>query len=177
MRPWILALFAAVLLTAAPGLAKAQIAVSRTAGINPQLGVAIRGSTATTFSVSTSGAVTRTSGDAIRMTTGSVRVPTISVSCGAKPNTDDCRNSHIRIYIVPVSSAGPASITRFRVTSISNGSFDAGSPPAEGATLTFDLNPLGNRTATFDLGMDVRITAGAASGLDTYDYYVVAQVL
>ncbi|GAA0646368.1 hypothetical protein [Brevundimonas lenta] len=177
MRAWIPTLFALVLATLAPAVAHAQIAVSRTAGLAPVLGVTIRGASATTFSVSTSGAVTRTSGDAIRLTTGSVRAPTISVSCGAKPNTDDCRNSHIRIYIVATSNSGPASITRFRVSSITNGSFDTGSPPAEGSILAFDINPLGTKTATFNLGMDVRIVAGATPGPDTFDYYVVAQVL
>jgi hypothetical protein len=177
MRRWILALGAFAALTAAADAASAQITVSRSSGIAPELGRTIRGASATTFTVSTTGMVTRTSGDAIRLTTGSVRAPTITFSCGSRPQTDDCRNSNIRITIIPSSTSGAASITRFRVSSLNNATFVSGSPPAEAQWLSFDVRPLGNRTASFDLGMDVRVVAGAASGFDTYDYLVVAQVL
>ena len=177
MRRWFLALAAFAALTAAADAAAAQVAVSRSSGIAPELGRALAGTSATTFSISTTGVVTRTSGDAIRLTTGSVRAPTITFTCGPKPATNDCASSNIRISIIPVSNSGAASITKFRVSSLSNASFVAGSAPAEATFLTFDVRPLGTRTGSFNLGMDVRVVAGAAGGFDTYDYLVVVQVL
>ncbi len=49
------------------------------------------------------------------------------------------------------------------------------SAPANGASLTFDLRPIGSgRSASFPLGMDVLLTAGADSTADTFTYTVTA---
>lgn len=171
------ALFVALVLlisTAAP--ASAQVQVSRSPAVAPALGTTIRGSTATTFSITTGGAVTRTAGNAIRLSTGSVTAPTITISCGLLNLSELCALRYVRVTITPVAGSAPASLTRFRVSNLSGTNYRTGAAPAEAAALTFDLNPLGLlSTITFKLGMDVQLAAGAASGAYTYDYLVSVQ--
>lgn len=152
--------------------------VSHTPATAPALGRTVRGSSATTFSVATSGAVTRTTGNAIRLTSSSVTPPTISINCGLLNLGSLCALRYIRVTITPVAG-NPASITKFRVGTLSGGaSYRSGSAPAEAATLVFDLNPLGLfSTASFVLGMDMTLAANAASGAYTFDYVVTIQLV
>lgn len=175
MRHWKTALLAAAALAVTPGIAFAQLAVTRSPSTAPILGDTIRGTAVTTFSVSTSGAVTRTSGNAIRITTGSVRAPTITVGCG-NSNANNCRSRDIRITILAIPNSGPAAITRFRVGPLTNGGRFDGSAPGEASIIQFDIRSLGNKTTSFDLGMDVRLNANAATGEHDYDYLVVAEL-
>jgi hypothetical protein len=139
----------------------------------PALGSTIRGSAATTFSISTSGVVTRSSGDAIRMSNTAVSTPTVSFNCGLLNLGQLCALRSVRVTIAPASAGAPASISRFRIASLSGTTYVSGSPPSEGATLVFDLNPLGLlSTVTFKLGMDILLTANAASGPATFSYTV-----
>ncbi|MFJ6025079.1 hypothetical protein ACIQC9_10855 [Brevundimonas sp. NPDC092305] len=174
----LLAFLAAVLLavTAAPGAARAQLQVSRSPATAPTLGTTIRGSSATTFSISTAGAVTRVSGNAIRLSNAGVTTPTVTVSCGLLNISGLCALRHVRITITPVTGAGPASITRFRMGTLSGASYRSGSAPADASSISFDLQPLGLfGTATFHLGMDVLMAANASSGVYGFDYLVTAE--
>lgn len=152
--------------------AHAQLQVSRSPATAPALGTTIRGATATTFTISTTGAVSRVSGDAIRMSNASVTTPTISISCGLLNISGLCALRYVRVTITPAGGSGAAHISKLRIGSLSGTSFRTGAP-AEASSLVFDLNPLGLfGTATFKLGMDVLLDAGAASGPQTFDYLV-----
>ena len=60
------------LTTLQPGVAHAQLAVSRSPAAAPALGNTIRGGSATTFQITSDGVVTRASGNAIRISSSSV---------------------------------------------------------------------------------------------------------
>lgn len=169
-----LMMFGVMFLTASP--AAAQLSISRSpSGTAPVIGTVVRGSAATTFSISTAGVVTRTSGNAIRLSTASLTPPTISISCGLTLLT--CQMRDVRVVITATGASDDGSISRFRIGSLTGGSY-RGSAPAEGASLTFDLRPIGSgRSVTFPLGMDVLLTAGADSGTDTFTYTVTATFL
>lgn len=177
MSRWILHVYAVVLLLAAlPGVAHAQLAVTRSPATGPVLDKTIRGVTVTTFSISTAGAVTRTSGDAIRLGASSVTAPSLSISCGLLNVSGLCALRYVRITISPVTGSGPAQVTRLRVGSLSGATYRTGSAPSAAGALSFDLNPLGLfGTAVFNLGMDVQLAANAASGPQTFDYIVTAE--
>lgn len=175
MKRFIASVCAGLMLFAA-GQAQADPTVTRSPATAPTLGTTIRGSSATTFSITTAGAVSRTSGNAIRLTTSSVTTPTITINCGLLNLNGLCALRYIRVTITPVAGSGPATITRLRVGSMTGGVYRSGSAPAEGSSLTFDLNPLGLfTTATFKLGMDVQLAANAASGNTTFDYLITVQ--
>ncbi len=157
------------------GQARAQVA--RTPATAPILGTTVRGTSATTFSVSTSGVVTRLSGNAIRLSSASVTVPTISVSCGVLNLAGLCALRYLRVTITPVTG-GQAAISKFRVANLSGATYRTGSAPAEAASLTFDLNPLGlTATATFTLAMDMVLAANAPTGAYTFDYVVTISLV
>lgn len=161
----------------APGLAHAQATVTRSPATAPTLGTTIRGSTATTFTISTSGVVTRTSGDAIRLTSGTVTTPTFSVNCGLLNMSGLCALRYIRVTITPVGG-GAATVTRLRVGALSGATYRSGGAPAEGPSVTFDLNPLGLLSnASFRLGMDVTLAANAPSGTHGFDYLVTVELV
>ncbi|WP_395945797.1 hypothetical protein [Brevundimonas sp.] len=167
--------FVAIALISPPGLAHAQVV--RTPATAPILGATIRGSSATTFSISTSGTVTRTSGNAIRLSSASVTTPTISLNCGVLNLSGLCALRYMRVTITPVSG-GQAAITKFRIANLSGATYRTGSAPAEAASLMFDLNPLGlTATASFTLAMDMTLAANAPSGAYTFDYVVTIQLV
>lgn len=169
-----LMMFGTMLLLASP--AAAQLSISRSpSGTSPVIGTVVRGSAATTFSISTAGVVTRTSGNAIRLSTTSLTPPTITIHCGL--TLVSCLVRDVRVVITASGASDDGSITRFRIGSLSGGTYRTGAP-AEGANLTFDLRPIGaGRSVTFPLGMDVLLTAGADSGTDTFTYTVTATFL
>ena len=166
------------LLFSAPGAAVADASVSRSPATAPSLGTTIRGTSATTFSISTAGAVTRTSGNAIRLTSDSVTAPTLSINCGLLNLSGLCTLRYIRVTITPVTGSGAATISRLRVGGLSGATYRTGSAPTEAASLSFDLNPIGLlSTATLKLGMDVVLSANAASGVYSFDYIVTVQLV
>ena len=170
MTRWISGICAGLMLISATPVSAQS--VSRSPATAPTLGTTIRGTATTTFSVTTAGVVTRSSGNAIRLSTGSVTTPTLTVSCGLSLVC----GRYVRVTITPVSGTGPATISRFRVGSLSGTSFRSGGAPAESSTLSFDLNPVGILgSATMKLGMDVQLAANAETGLDTFDYLVSVQ--
>lgn len=163
-----------VLMSATP--ASAQLTVSRTPAGAPDLGRMIAGSATTTLAISPQGEVMRTAGDAIRLNGGSVTVPTISISCAQADKADMCARRLLQVTIQPLGGSGRAAITMLRVAELTGATFRDGTPPAAPA-MTFVLNPIGSGTATFKLGMDVRLPARAASGATVFDYSVTAVLL
>lgn len=163
---------------AAPLAAQAQATVTRSPATAPALGTTIRGNAATVFSISATGTVTRVSGNAIRLSSASVTTPTLTIHCGLLNLSGLCALRYVRVTITPVAGSGPATISKLRVGSLSGTSYRSGSAPSEGASLVFDLNPLGLlSSATLRLGMDVTLAANAASGNHSYDYIVTVALV
>lgn len=155
------------------GSAEAQISVSQSPAIAPDLGKVIAGSAPTTFNITADGVVTRTSGNAIRLSNGSVTTPTISISCALLNLVNLCAARYMQITVQPAGGSGPASVNMFRLGSLQGASFRDGQPTPASA-ITFVLNPMGLGTTTFKLGMDVSVAAGAASGQKLFSYTVTA---
>jgi hypothetical protein len=156
--------------------AEAQIGVSQSPAIAPDLGKVIAGSAPTTFSITSDGTVTRTSGNAIRLSNGSVTTPTISISCALLNLVNLCAVRYMQVTVQPAGGSGPASVNMFRIGSLQGASFRDGLPTPASA-ITFVLNPMGLGTTTFKVGMDVNVAAGAASGQQLFSYTVTASFL
>lgn len=164
-------LLAAVLASLASH-ASAQIAVSRSPTSAPILGRVVSGSATTVFVVGANGNVTRTSGNAIRIDGASVTPPTIRITC-ASTNTN-CRSRDVRVVVEATGASDDASISRFRIGTLSGAAYRT-SAPADASVLQFDLRPLGSLgAATFPLGMDITLAAGADAAADTFNYTVTA---
>lgn len=167
------ALFVAAFALACAGAVQAQVTVSRSPATAPVLGNTVRGSTTSVFSISSTGAVTRLSGSAIRLSTASVTVPTITIYCGVL----SCITRRMRVTIAPAGGSGDATINKFRVSNLSGASYYSAAP-AEASSLTFDLNAVGYlNSATFKLAMDTELAAGPSSGVETFNYTVTATLL
>jgi hypothetical protein len=161
-------------LTALAAPAHAQIAISRSPTTAPVLGAIVRDSGASTFAVSTGGTVTRTSGNAIRLSSASVTPPTITLSCGFLNLENLCALRQIRVTVQAVANSN-AKITQFHVGSLTGNVLYAGATPPAAPSLSFDLTPLGLLgTGSFTLGMDIWISGGLASGQYAFDYIVTA---
>ena len=178
MRSIIRILAATVVLSlAAAAPAAAQLAVRRSPAEAPVLGTTIRGVSTTVFRITATGGVTRASGDAIRLSTASVRTPTITIDCGARQLESLCALRYIRVRISPASGSGAARITRLRIGSLDGGRVYGGGSPSEGAAMDFVIAPVGLfGSVSFELGMDVTLTGGAPSGEHEFDYVVTVQL-
>lgn len=151
--------------------ARAQISINRSPATAPVLGTVVRGSAATTFSISAAGVVTRPTGNAIRLRSTTVTVPTVAITCGTNSN---CANRDVRVVVTASGASDDASISRFRIGALTGATYRT-TAPAEGASLTFDLRPIGrSSSASFPLGMDVVLAAASDSGADTFTYTVTA---
>lgn len=174
-RLWLSSLVAILALVFA-GPAMAQMSISHGTGTAPALGTVIRGSSSTTFSVSTSGVVTKTSGDGIRVSSATVTSPTISISCGLSILV--CTTRYMRVTVAVAGASGSATITKFRVGGLSGTTYRSGAAPAEASSVTFDLNPVGlSLGASFLLGMDVTVPTSGTTGGQTFSYTVTVTML
>jgi hypothetical protein len=121
--------------------------------------------------------VTRTGGNAIRLSNAAVFAPSVSLNCGLLNLGGLCAIRPLRITITP-SASTPAAITKFHVANLTGATYRSGSAPTDAQTVVFDLNPLGLlATATFTLGMDVTLQGGASSGTYPLGYTVTVQLL
>lgn len=155
--------------------AAAQIAISRAPATSPVLGNVVQGSAATTFGVSTAGVVTRASGDAIRVTSSATTPTTITITCPS--NANSCKSRDVRVTIAPSGAGTDASVTLFRVGTLTGATYRT-SAPADAASLTFDLRPLGAQgSASFPLGMNVLLSAAAGNGTKSFSFTVTATFL
>jgi hypothetical protein len=97
------------------GSAAAQLTVQRSpTSINPALGQVIRGTAATTFSIDTDGTVSRTSGNAIRLSSAPTTPITITVICQLDVL---CNVRHVRVTVTITGSTGIADISNLRISS------------------------------------------------------------
>lgn len=176
--PLALSAGAALCAMAAPDRAAAQIQITHSPSIAPDLGRVVRGNSATTFTIAPSGTVTRASGNSIRVSSASATAPTINISCGLLNLNGLCALRPIRVTIQPVPNAS-AQITKFTVGAVAgNILWATGSAPVPGSSVTFDLKPLGLLgTGSFTLGMDVLMAAGLNSGNYRFDYVVTASFI
>lgn len=178
LTPVLAAVAAAGAMIASASPAAAQLQVTASPAVAPGLGTMVRGSTATTFTVTTAGAVSRTSGDGIRITSGGATAPTVTISCGFLNLSSLCAARQVRVTIQPVTNAD-SQITKFYVSSLTGNLVTVtGTNPAPASSVTFDLRPLGLLgTGSFTLGMDVFTAAGIASGNYRFDYMVTASFI
>lgn len=159
-------------LLAAPHEAAAQLQISHSPSTAPDLGRMVRGSGATSFTISTNGAVTRTSGDGIRVDSGSATPPTITISCGFLNLSNLCALRRVRVTVQPIPNSD-AQITRFTVNSLTGNLLWATQAPQPASSLTFDMLPLGLLgTGSFTLGMDVWTSGALAGGQYSFGYSV-----
>ena len=167
---------AAALAIAAHAEAQTVTVVTSPATDAPDLDrVVVVGGGATVFGIdAATGAVTRLSGAAIRLTTASATTPTVSISCSG--DVSACASQSMQVSISAVGGAGDADFTQFSVSNLSNATFMGGAP-APAASLNFSLNPIGALTATFSLGARVSVSGTAASGPHSYSYLVSASLL
>ena len=155
----------------ASSVAHAQASSSRSPATAPILGNTIVGTSNTVFSVSVTGVVARDSGTAIRISNASVTVPTITIGCTGGP----CNGKRIRVTITATGGSPGASIVLFRVGSLSNGKVYTNGVPTPAASLTFDINAIGNNgTTSFPLGMNIQLIANTTGGAKTFTYSVTA---
>lgn len=158
---WLAGAVGALCLCAAGDAAAAGIALSAPAN-TPSLGKIVYGASgATIFTVSTAGAVSQSGGDAIRLTSGGVTLPTITITCG---NDNECKDKDVNVTVTASTANPRIQVTQFTLTALSGATAQTGGTTS-GAALSFRLNKLGkNSTATFKLAMQIQVQPGAASG-------------
>ncbi|MES2033831.1 MAG: hypothetical protein V4466_06625 [Pseudomonadota bacterium] len=160
---------------AVAGQAAAQVSLAPKP--SPVLGTTIRGTSPTTFRITTSGIVTRLSGDAIRLSNSVITTPTVSFNCGLLNLGGLCALRALRVTLSPMPGSA-AAISRFRVSNLSGATYRTGSAPAEAQVLVFELNALGLlSTASFVVGMDVVLDAGATPGAHGFPFTVMVELL
>jgi len=79
------------------------------------------------------------------------------------------------VTITATGGSPGASIVLFRVGSLSNGKVYTNGVPTPAASLTFDINAIGNNgTTSFPLGMNIQLIANTTGGAKTFTYSVTA---
>lgn len=169
---------AGALLVVSTAQAAAQITVATSPTSNaPAIGRVADATTDTVFLVNAAtGAVTRVSGNAVRLTTAATTSPTITIGCG---NFAVCNTADVRVRITAGTAVGGrASIASFSVANLTDTTYNSGAAPAEAASLDFQLNPIGaNDTDTFKLGLRIRAPTAGATGATTLPYTVTVNLL
>ena len=167
--------------TLAVGLAFAAQAQAQTVTVTvipasnaPELGRVVVIGGATSFAIDAStGSVTRLSGDAVRLDSAGTTSPTVSITCTGSLL---CTTSPLQITVTAVATSGPATFTQFSVANLANTTFFGGAP-TPGSSLSFSVNAIANRTATFSLGTRVTVSGTAAAGAYSFSYLVSASLL
>lgn len=130
-----------------------------------------------TFRVTaSSGAVTRQSGSAVRLSTSSANA-TITIGCSGG-NSTACSSSYISVTIT-ASGAGTGRTSSLQNLSVASGTVNLLTTPASGTTLQFYVNPIARGTTrTILLGFDMAILGNdstRATGTATASFTVTAQ--
>lgn len=141
---------------------------------SPNLGKIATGTTPTVFHVDAStGAVSRVSGNAIRLATGPVTPPLVTLVC----QNSACGTGTITVTVMPglMTTGRLVSIASFSVSGLTGATIV--SPPTGTAPMTFTISPVGlNGTASFRLGLDSRVSPNGSTGNSTWSYTVQALV-
>lgn len=159
----------------APAVSRAQTYTVDVQGGQPDIGRVVSSpSGATVFRMNpATGAVTRTSGSGVRLSTGLARTR-VTISCGS---SGTCNNSKVNLRIGSLgSSTGRAGdLTNF---TISMGTASLDSSPTGSDPIRFTLKPIGkNSSKTFWLGADLPIDGnigGGMTGAASSGFYVYA---
>ena len=132
------------------------------------LGTFVAGPTASVFNVAAStGVVTRTSGTAIRLTSGDVATPTVTITCGAGGVGTCNRTFTVQIVDGSTVSGRPTTIKTFNVSTLSGGAgvtFSPSAPPAAGPMTFSIVGTVNTFTVTFKLGIKASFNASATTG-------------
>lgn len=165
--------FAAVCATSAA----AQISVSVSPSSNaPAIGRVADATTNTVFLVNAStGAVTRVSGNAVRLVTTATTSPTITITCGAAAS---CNTSDVRVRVTRGTAVGGrATLTSFTVANLTDTTFNT-TAPTEAAALDFQINPIGaNDSDTFKLGLRISAPTTGLTGTTTLPFTVTVDLV
>jgi hypothetical protein len=153
----------------AAGAAHAEsLALSVTSGA-PNLGKVVRGAASTAFTITTAGVVSQT-GPAIRISSGSVTAPTISITCNGNGH---CNNRAIT-FTITAGGGPPARFTKFSVSCSSGCAGTTVSPVSGPSPLVFTLSGMNGNNVQFKVGGEVTVDALAASGVKTLPFTVGA---
>lgn len=121
------------------------------------------------------GAVTRVSGTAIRLTATNATVPTVTITCSAPPG--NCKKTYTVTITNGTTSSGRS--TTIPVFNVSNLSTQAGvtfssAAPSPAAPLVFSITSTNNTfTASFKLAFDATFNSSAVTGSTAWTYSVV----
>ncbi len=158
-----LAVAACLLATPAP----AQVALSTElapATDAPALGRVVRGTSTSVFAIdAATGAVTRTSGNAVRIATTTPVTPTVTIRC---TNAGASCTSNNRRYTVtvqaPTTTGTGVGVTNLTITTPSGASLISG-PTYGSGTLTFVV--AGFSILTFRIGVSLQVPASGPTGV------------
>ena len=147
--------------------ARAQVALTTDvtpAADAPALGRVVRGTSASVFAINAAtGAVTRTSGNAVRIATATPVTPTVTIRC---TNAGTNCNSGSRRYTVTVQAAtstgAGVGVTNLTITTPTGATVLSGPTYASG-TLTFVVG--GFSTMTFRIGVSLQVAASGPTGV------------
>lgn len=157
----------AACLLAAP--AHAQLALSTDvvpAADAPALGRVVRGTSTSVFTINAStGAVTRTSGNAVRITTATPVTPTVTIRCTSLGTNCGSGSRRYTVTVQAATSAGPGvSVTNLTISTPSGATVISG-PTYSSGTLTFVVG--GFSTLSFKIGMSLQLPASGSTGVGT----------
>ncbi len=170
------AVVAAATGAATAAAAQISLSISPSSGA-PAIGRVADATTDTVFLVNAStGAVSRVSGNAVRLVSTATTSPTIRITCGAATS---CNTSDVRVRVTAGAAVGGrASIASFSVANLTDTTYNSGAAPAEAAALDFQLNPIGaNDSDTFKLGLRIRAPTTGATGTSTLPFTVTVTLL
>ena len=140
------------------------------------LGTIVADSSVLVFSVNAaSGMVTRISGTAIRLTSGTVTTPTVTITCATGGGGGNCKRTFVvQILAGSTVSGRPTTITSLNVSNLSGaGVTFSPSSPTPGVPLTFDIVSSVNKfTVTFQVGLNASFNASATTGNTDWTYVV-----
>jgi len=121
------------------------------------------------------GAVTRVSGTAIRLTATNATVPTVTITCSASPG--NCKHTYtVTITNGSTTSGRSTTIPAFNVSNLSTQAGVTFSPaaPSPASPLVFSIVSTNNTfTASFKLAFDATFNSSAVTGSTAWTYSVV----
>jgi hypothetical protein len=141
------------------------------AGDAPALGRIVRGVQPSVFSISAStGTVTRTSGDAVRIASSVTTTPTVTIRCTGTGSLCSGNARRFTITLQSVTGIGPGvTVTNLQVTS-PTGATVFGGPTYSNGSLVLVVGPFS--TLQFRVGMSVQVPAGGTTGNATLPFTV-----
>jgi hypothetical protein len=167
-------LLAAAAPTAFAVVTASPVQISPASLIGPDLGKIVQGASVSVFGVDpNSGAVTRVSGTAIRLTSGPSNPPLVTISCTAQ----SCKNGGVTVTFAPTGS-GRANVTGFTPGAVTGHGLTLVSTTGAGTThltMQFASDSTANPSASFAVGVSVTVGATGATGLNHYGYVITAQ--